>query len=168
MLPPKKVHSPETQFESSLDSHHLSTYKASTPHMDANIAQQISDLIKNQNQLTVPYTAKKVLAMAENYLYTLGTDSNVLGVVELRKVQWYQWEIDHLSVHPVAQRKGIGLSLLAQAEDRAVTLGARIVQCTIRVGNRASEGHFRKRGFIPTVNFLNKKSGNNATFTRSH
>jgi len=106
---------------------------------------------------------EKVLAAADNYVVKLGPDSKLLGVVEVRAVQWYQCEIDHLSVQENVGRKGIGSSLLKEAEARVVELGRRIAQCTIRIGNEASEGLFKKFGYAPTVTFFNKYSGNNVT-----
>ncbi len=121
-------------------------------------AQQIVALLNAQNQLTVEYDAAKVLESADNYIYRLGEDSCVVGVVEVKMVQWYQCEIDHLSV--AVKRRGTGSWLLAEALAKAVHLGARIAQCTIRIGNRESEGLFTKHGFTRTVTFLNRISGN--------
>ena len=81
----------------------------------------------------------------------------------MKKVQWYQCEIDHLSVDPKSKRQGIGSWLLQEAEARASDLGARIAQCTIRVGNEASEGLFKKHGYTAAVTFLNRENGNRVT-----
>jgi GNAT superfamily N-acetyltransferase len=84
----------------------------------------------------------------------------MIGVVEVKKVQWYQCEIAHLSVDPPAQGAGVGTSLVEEAERRAREFGSRIAQCTIRVGNTASEAVFAKRGFSPTVTFRNERTQN--------
>lgn len=129
--------------------------------MNRDIAEQIATLLNTQNKLTVVYDADKVLQAADRYIYRLGEDSKVVGAVEVKKVQWYQCEIDHLSV--VVRRHGIGSSLLAEALARAEHLGARVAQCTIRVGNQDSESFFTKHGFTPTVTFLNRQNGNRVT-----
>jgi len=129
--------------------------------MNRDIAQQIATLLNAQNKLTVVYDADKVLQAADRYIYRLGEDSKVVGAVEVKRVQWYQCEIDHLSV--AVRRRGIGSSLLAEALAKAVHLGTRVAQCTIRVGNKESESFFTKHGFTPTVTFLNRQNGNLVT-----
>jgi len=123
------------------------------------VARQIAELINSQNELTVHYTPAKILEH-DSYIVRLNDEGEVLGAVEVKKVQWYQCEIDHLSVNPDTQRNGVGMSLAQQAEDRARQLGARVVQCTIRVGNVASESLFKKRGYNATVTFTNATNGN--------
>jgi ribosomal protein S18 acetylase RimI-like enzyme len=122
-------------------------------------AAAIANLINTQNQLTKRYTADTVLAEEENYIVRM-RDDEVIGAVEVKRVQWYQCEIAHLSVDPRAQGAGVGTSLLEEAENRARQLGGRIAQCTIRVGNAASEAVFKKRGFAPTVTFRNERTMN--------
>ncbi len=127
------------------------------------VAAQIANLLNTQNQLTIPYTAERVLHYEDDYVVRLGENSEVMGVVETKIVQWYQCEIDHLSVHPEFKRQGVGSGLIEAAEDRAREFGARITQCTIRVGNTASESLFKKHGYGPTATFLNEQSGNEVT-----
>jgi GNAT superfamily N-acetyltransferase len=138
-------------------------YRTSEPHhvMNRDIAQQIATLLNTQNELTVVYDADKILQAADRYIYRLGEDAKVVGAVEVKKVQWYQCEIDHLS--SVVKCRGTGSSLLAEALARAEHLGARVAQCTIRVGNQDSERFFTKHGFTPTVTFLNHENGNQVT-----
>lgn len=131
--------------------------------MNADTAQAIADLINQRNQLTKNYTAEKILDAAANYLCRFGSDGRLLGVVEVKKVQWYQCEIHHLSVRADAAGKGIGSALIQEAEDRILEFGARVAQCTIRVGNEESEGLFRKFGYTPGVTFFNQASGNDVT-----
>jgi len=127
------------------------------------VAEQIAHLLNTQNQLTVHYTAAKVLEHHERYLVRQDEAGHVLGVVEVKKVQWYQCEIDHLSVYPEARGKGVAKSLLREAEEKARQLGAKIGQCTIRVGNVESEGLFTKHGYMATVTFFNQQNGNRVT-----
>ncbi len=131
--------------------------------MQTETARAIAELINDRNKLTKKYTAQKVLEAADNYICRFAGDGRLVGVVEAKRVQWYQGEIDHLSVRPDAEGTGIGSWLLKSAETRAVELRTRIAQCTIRVGNERSEGLFRKFGYLPTVSFFNIRSGNDVT-----
>lgn len=128
--------------------------------MNVDTAQAIADLINTRNKLTKKYSAEKVLEAADNYICRFASDGHLVGVVEAKRVQWYQCEIDHLSVRADAEGKGIGTWLLNSAEARAVELKTRVAQCTIRIGNQPSEGLFRKFGYLPTVSFFNVRSGN--------
>jgi ribosomal protein S18 acetylase RimI-like enzyme len=101
--------------------------------------------------------------LGDRYIVRLSNDGRVLGAVEVKKVQWYQCEIDHLSVDPSAKRAGIGTLLVEEAEARGRQLGARVAQCTIRVGNIGSEGLFKKCGYTATVTFANVSNGNQVT-----
>ena len=131
--------------------------------MNVDTAQAIAELINGRNKLTKKYTAEKVLEAADNYICRFASDGHLVGVVEAKHLQWYQCEIDHLSVRADAEGKGIGSWLLKSAEARAVELRTRVAQCTIRVGNEPSEGLFRKFGYLPTVSFFNISSGNDVT-----
>jgi hypothetical protein len=42
---------------------------------------------------------------------------------ELKKVQWYQFEISHVTVAPGQKRKGLALDLVKEAEREAVAQG---------------------------------------------
>jgi len=119
------------------------------------VARQIAELLNSQNQLTRKYTVESIKARAEALIAHTAADGTVLGVVEVQRVQWYQCEILHLSVASTAQRQGMGTLLLAKAEDRARQLGARMTQCTIRLGNAASERTFLKAGYSRTLVFKN-------------
>jgi N-acetylglutamate synthase-like GNAT family acetyltransferase len=100
-------------------------------------AEQIAQLLNDRNQLQGDYTAERVAERAEDYLFELSEDA-VVGCVEIKKVQWYQWEICHLSVRKAHEGHGLGKNLIRQAEDKAKRGAARIVQCTIRIGNEPS------------------------------
>ena len=126
-------------------------------------ATQIANLLNSQNQLAVPYTAAAILDAQHRYIVRLDDSAQVLGVVEVKPVQWYQCEIDHLSVAPRSRRSGIGSWLLERAEQKAREVNARVVQCTVRVGNTESEGLFKKNGYVSTVTFLNRQTDNSVT-----
>jgi N-acetylglutamate synthase-like GNAT family acetyltransferase len=129
--------------------------------MTTQVAGEIAALLNAQNQLVTKYDAKMVLEHADQYICRVGDDSKVVGAVEVKRVQWYQCEIDHLSV--AIKRRGIGSSLLIEALAKAKQLGAKVAQCTIRVGNTESEGLFTKHGFSPGVTFTNHGTGNRVT-----
>src|ERR1700730_7319236 len=117
-------------------------------------AGQIAELLNTRNELTKKYTAEEVIKAADNYLLELDKDV-VIGCVEVKKMQWYQWEIRHLCVSKAHEGHGMGTRLVRQAEDKAKNSGARIVQCTIRVGNKASEETFRRSGYREACCFFN-------------
>lgn len=129
--------------------------------MKETIASEIAELLNKQNQLMVKYDSQRVKNDAGNYVFRLGDDGHVIGVVEVKKVQWYQCEIRHLSVGK--KRLGVGTWLLGQALAQAKILGTQVAQCTIRAGNIESEGFFRANGFIATATFRNQESGNDVT-----
>ena len=131
--------------------------------MTREIAEQVANLLNSQNQLAVPYTAARILEHRDRYLVRLDEASRVQAAVEVKKVQWYQCEIDHLTVDPGSHRNGIGSGLLREAEGRARELDARIAQCTIRVGNTPSEGLFKKFGYVASVTFRNAATGNDVS-----
>lgn len=118
------------------------------------IATKIAALINERNQLDGRYDAARIIEHCDNYEYELDGDV-LVACVETKKVQWYQWEICHLSVNPSCARKGYGSRMIQKAEEKAKQGGARIVQCTIRVGNVESEGAFRNQGYVQTTCFYN-------------
>jgi len=130
--------------------------------MTDDLAQQIASLLNRQNLLDHQYTAAKILENAPRYIYRLGDDGTLIGVVEVKKVQWYQCEIDHLSVDLEKMRAGSGLgtSLVLEAEAKARNLHARIVQCTIRTDNVPSTKLFQKLGYLSSVSFMNQHTHN--------
>jgi|ERR1700722_19740821 len=122
-------------------------------------AEQVAQLLNDRNQLQLGYTAEKVSQHADNYLFEVRDDA-VVACVEVKKVQWYQWEICHLSVSEKHERQGLGKLLIRQAEAKAKSGAARIVQCTIRVGNEASEHAFRRSGYREACCFFNASTNN--------
>ncbi|MEZ8067514.1 GNAT family N-acetyltransferase [Vibrio sp. FF145] len=129
--------------------------------MKKEIAEQISNLLNEENQLVVNYTANKILESKENYIYE-EENGVVKGFLECKKVQWYQTEVCHLTVKKDFRGKGLSTLLINKALDHSVTnLNARIIQCTIREGNEASEGAFNKAEFAKVASFYYPISGNN-------
>jgi N-acetylglutamate synthase-like GNAT family acetyltransferase len=127
--------------------------------MEHRHATQIANLLNAQNQLTIPYTAERILHTAQNYVLIMQADE-VIACAEVTKVQWYQFELRHLTVADPQKRNGYGRALLLEAERRALAEGAKVLQSTIRVGNNASESLFADAGYKSTCKFFNEASGN--------
>ncbi len=123
-------------------------------------AEQIASLLNRQNQLTKKYEKAEVLKAAERFLMQLDNNGEVIAAVEVELIQWYQAEIKHLSVENEKQGKGLGRQMLHEAEEKAISLGARIAQCTIRDNNKSSIGLFLSSGYLHNVTFVNAESGN--------
>jgi len=122
-------------------------------------AAQIAHLLNTLNQLQVNYTAEKVRQHGDDYFYEIEGGA-VVACVEVKKVQWYQCEVCHLSVSEQYQHRGLGKRLIRRGEEKARAEGARIIQCTIRVGNTASEEAFRRSGYVEASRFLNAGTEN--------
>ena len=83
------------------------------------VAEQIAANLTAHNKLLVAYTAEKILADETTYLVLLGSsDHLVIGSIQVRKVQWYQAETCHLTVHPAYRRQGFGTALKHAAENQ--------------------------------------------------
>ncbi len=124
-------------------------------------ADAIAQLLNTRNQLTVQYTRERVLKEAADYVLRFSETGEVIACVQVKKVQWYQAEVLHLTVAEAYERKGHARSLICEAERLARTKSARILQCTIRADNAASRKLFEGFGFVRTSTFLNQGSGNN-------
>ena len=124
-------------------------------------ADQIALLLNSRNGLTRTYSRHLVQQEADDYILRLSEDERVIAFVQLKKVQWYQSEILHLTVAEAYERKGHGKSLLCEAERIARSRGARLLQCTIREGNTESRGLFQGFGFTHVASYRNERSGNN-------
>ena len=124
-------------------------------------ADQISDLLNERNKLTVRYTRSRVLEHASNYLCRYAEAGEVIACVEVKKAQWYQTEILHLTVAKSHERRGHAKALLCEAERVARANGARLLQCTIRIGNQDSRQLFEGFGFMLVSTYFNQSSGNN-------
>ena len=110
-------------------------------------AEQISALLNERNELTRQYTRELILEHADNYFCRYSDKDEVVACVEVKKVQWYQTEILHLTVAATQVRKGHAKALLCEAEKVACANGARILQCTIRINNSSSRMLFENAGF---------------------
>ena len=84
--------------------------------MNEKHAQQIADLLNDRNKLVGNYDANRVLRSAENYEYILDKNGNIIAAVEIKRVQWYQWEIRHLSVSKSYEDRGYGTKLVKKSE----------------------------------------------------
>lgn len=123
-------------------------------------ADQIAALLNERNELTTNYTRKMVLKHADDYLWHLSESNEILACVEVKRVQWYQAEIRHLTVAAAREGKGLAKALLCEAERVARVRGARLLQCAMRRGNEPSLGLFRNFGFSHVNTFHNDHSGN--------
>lgn len=126
-------------------------------------ADQIAALLNARNQLTRHYTRELVLEHADEYFFRLSEENYVVACVKLKRVQWYQCEILHLTVAASQTRKGHAKALLCEAERVASAKGARLIQCTIRDGNTDSRSLFEGFNFVHVSTFNNPSSGNNVT-----
>lgn len=124
-------------------------------------AEMIAALLNARNQLTIQYTPQRVLAEADNYRCQMLETGEVIACVEIKKVQWYQSEVLHLTVAEDHEGKGYAKALLCEAERVARAQGVRIIQCTIRGGNTRSQTLFERFGFQCVGSFFNECSGNN-------
>lgn len=138
----------------------MSTSQKHSP-LSATQADAVAKLLNTRNQLTVQYTRDRVLQESEDYIPRLSETEDVVACVQVKKVQWYQAEVLHLTVAEACERKGHAKALLCEAERVARSKGARVLQCTIRADNTASRQLFEGFGFIHVSTFLNEGSGNN-------
>jgi ribosomal protein S18 acetylase RimI-like enzyme len=131
--------------------------------MTPSIAKQIAELLNSDNQLVVPYTEQKLTSNKDHYLFEATEDGEVISCIECKKVQWYQFEVSHLTVNPNHRRKGQGEKILNNATEHAKSNRGRIVQCTIRENNQASSVLFEKNGFVKVSTFYYPDSGNHVS-----
>lgn len=122
-------------------------------------AEQIATLLNERNELVKKYTPKEIMESSANYVF-IEENEFVVACAEAKKVQWYQWEIDHVSVSKAAEGKGLGSKILKFAEDKAIAAGAKILQCTIRSTNSRSQNLFLSKGYCKTISFFYQRSGN--------
>lgn len=124
-------------------------------------AEAIAKLLNERNQLTVKYTAERVMEEADDYRYTAADSGEVIACVQVKRVQWYQFEVCHLTVAEGNERKGLAKALLYDVERFARSRNARVLQCTIREGNEPSRKLFEGFGFRRVGTFFNERSANN-------
>jgi N-acetylglutamate synthase-like GNAT family acetyltransferase len=128
--------------------------------MNGHQAQQIANLLNKRNALSRHYTSKNVLEEAESYIVEPGVDGSVLGCVQLKRVQWYQSELCHLTVDETVECQGVATKLIKNAEALALQNKSRIVQCTIRSDNARSMSRFTSLGYLKSATFQNVVTGN--------
>lgn len=131
-----------------------------TSKMSVAQAGEIAELLNMRNQLTVRYTRERVITESKDYIFRLSEFGVVVACVQVKKVQWYQAEVLHLTVAAAFEGKGHAKALLYLAENAAQSKGVRILQCTIRNDNAASLRLFESFGFVHVSNFFNEASGN--------
>lgn len=122
-------------------------------------ATQIAALLNQPNELTQQYTADMLLKEAENYVF-IELEGRIVGCAQTKRVQWYQWEVCHLSVAQSHTGNGYGRQLLGLAEEKAIAGKAHILQCTIRSSNSPSRGLFQQSGYQKVNSFRDGQSGN--------
>jgi RimJ/RimL family protein N-acetyltransferase len=122
-------------------------------------AGEIASLINDRNKLARNYEAHDILRNACNFEYEL-REGKVVACVERKKVQWYQWEVCHLSVDKKWEGKGLAFIVYRRAEAAAQTGGARVLQCTIREGNSRSEHFVDRQGYLKVGRFFNAQTEN--------
>lgn len=122
-------------------------------------AKQIVVLLNERNQLVKKYTAADIIKHKMNFVF-LEIDNQLAACAECKKVQWYQWEISHVSVTKGHEGKGLGSRILRLAEQKAINGAARILQCTIRSNNERSQRLFLNKGYTKTSSFYYPLSGN--------
>ena len=122
-------------------------------------AKQIAALLNTRNQLTTAWSETKVLDQKDEFVFIAEADT-VIACAQSKKVSWYQWEICHVSIKEEYQRQGFASQILKLAEDKAISEGAKILQCTIRSNNGPSQNLFVSKGYIRTCAFYNVGSSN--------
>lgn len=87
--------------------------------MEGKQAKQIANLLNKRNQLVKKYSAKQILDAEDDYEYLVENNDNVVAAVKIKKIQWYQWELCHLTVDEGYEGKGYGTKLINRAEKKA-------------------------------------------------
>lgn len=141
------------------DSNGTATIQIDDVTMTEAEAEQIASLINRRNRLAKNYEPADILREAHNYEFE-PRYGKVVACVERREVQWYQWEVLHLSVDEALEGQGLASLVYERLEKAARSAGVRLLQCTIREGNKDSVSFFDKRGFSKVARFLNRQTGN--------
>jgi ribosomal protein S18 acetylase RimI-like enzyme len=120
-------------------------------------ADRICALLKERNRLSREYSPAEILA--GDYRCRFVGDE-VIAFVELKKVQWYQSEVRHLTVALGYEKRGHAKALIQEMEEAARQQRSRVLQCTIREDNVDSLGLFEHLGFRVVNKFFNQVSNN--------
>jgi ribosomal protein S18 acetylase RimI-like enzyme len=127
--------------------------------MTKNDAIEIAELLNKRNELSVKYSFDDILSKKENYLFIKEGDK-IVACGESIKVQWYQNEIKHISVHKDFEGKRFGSKILKLVEEKSIKDNARVLQCTVRTDNENSIRLFTRKGYKKVNSFFNKKTKN--------
>ena len=127
-------------------------------------ADQIAQLLNSNNELKSAYTSDQLLRYAHEYKFLQNENTNdVMAVVQIKKVQWYQHEIVNLTVSPVYREKKLAKQLLELAENQAINDGAHILQAAFRENDQENTDLFKSAGFDQVSTFFNPQSNHNIT-----
>ena len=130
--------------------------------MNPDQANQIAELLNNYNELKNPYTQDQLLRYAHEYKFIQDENSSyVIAVVQIKKVQWYQYEIVNLTVNPNHHGKDLARRLIQIAESQAINENAHILQGTVRQNDKENTGLYKSAGFKHVSNFYNNQSNRN-------
>lgn len=127
--------------------------------MTKNDAIEIAELLNKRNELSVKYSFEDILSKKENYLF-IKEGEKIVACGESIKVQWYQNEIKHISVHKDFEGKRYGSKILKLVEEKSIKDNARVLQCTVRTDNENSIRLFTRKGYKKVNSFFNKKTKN--------
>ena len=127
--------------------------------MTKNDAIEIAELLNKRNELSVKYSFEDILSKKENYLF-IKEGEKIVACGESIKVQWYQNEIKHISVHKDFEGKRFGTKILKLVEEKSIKDNARVLQCTVRTDNENSIRLFTRKGYKKVNSFFNKKTKN--------
>lgn len=127
--------------------------------MTKNDAIEIAELLNKRNELSVKYSFEDILSKKENYLF-IKEGEKIVACGESIKVQWYQNEIKHISVHKDFEGKRFGSKILKLVEEKSIKDNARVLQCTVRTDNENSIRLFTRKGYKKVNSFFNKKTKN--------
>jgi ribosomal protein S18 acetylase RimI-like enzyme len=122
-------------------------------------SRQVAELLNRRNELPTEYTAERVFKNKDNFFVILKGEK-LVAFGETKRVQWYQWEIRHVSVLEGYERRHYGTTVVTNLENIIRQGGGIIAQCTIRNGNFESDGLFTNCGFTRTIGFRNSATGN--------
>lgn len=127
--------------------------------MTKNDAIEIAELLNKRNELSVKYSFDDILSKKENYLF-IKEGEKIVACGESIKVQWYQNEIKHISVHKDFEGKRFGSKILKLVEEKSIKDNARVLQCSVRTDNENSIRLFTRKGYKKVNSFFNKKTKN--------
>jgi ribosomal protein S18 acetylase RimI-like enzyme len=122
-------------------------------------AKQIADLINERNQLTKKQQSNDILFNKDSYVF-IKDDDKIIACAESKQIQWYQYEICHVSIHKDYEGKRFGTKILKLAENIVKNNNGKIIQCTIRSNNENSIRLFTRKGYNEVNKFFNPKSEN--------